>query len=148
MTDGALNLAGLTIVSLRSRWTNAFGNPPPPRAGRELLELGVSWQQQSKTHGGYDRAVREQIVLLVSDLRSGEEPGASHLPQKINSGATLVREWRGKTYQVQVLDKGFVFENRVWRSLSEIACEITGAHWNGPLFFGLKKKSARRKEAA
>lgn len=148
MTDGALNLASLTIASLRNLWTNAFGNPPPPRAGRELLELGVGWQQQSKVHGGHDREVREHVTLLMTDLRSGKEPGASQPPQKINSGATLVREWRGKTYQVQVLGKGYVFENRVWRSLSEIAREITGAHWNGPLFFGLKKKSARRKEAA
>mgnify|MGYP003627865474 CR=1 FL=1 len=147
MTDTAFPLGGLTIASLRSHWTNAFGTLPPPRAGRELLELGAGWQQQSKTHGGHDRAVRESIALLVSDLRSGKEPGASRPPQKINAGATLVREWRGKTYQVQVLDKGYVFENRVWRSLSEIAREITGAHWNGLLFFGVKKTGTRRKEA-
>jgi hypothetical protein len=29
---------------------------------------------------------------------------------------------------------------RHWRSLSVIAREITGGHWSGPRFFGLKEK--------
>lgn len=53
-----------------------------------------------------------------------------------------MREWNGKTYQVQVIDAGYLFENKVWRSLSEIARAITGARWNGPKFFGLRQKEA------
>ncbi|HEY6300867.1 MAG TPA: DUF2924 domain-containing protein [Candidatus Binatus sp.] len=33
---------------------------------------------------------------------------------------------------------GFMFNGKRYRSLSEVAREITGAHWSGPLFFGLK----------
>ena len=42
--------------------------------------------------------------------------------------------------QVQVLEKGFVWNDKVWNSLSAIAREITGARWNGPAFFGLRSK--------
>jgi hypothetical protein len=52
-------------------------------------------------------------------------------------GTRLVREWNGRTITVEVSDSGFVHAGRSWRSLSEIARHVTGAHWSGPRFFGL-----------
>jgi hypothetical protein len=48
-----------------------------------------------------------------------------------------VREWRGETHTIIVLDGGFEWRGRHWRSLSAIAREISGGHWSGPRFFGL-----------
>jgi hypothetical protein len=45
---------------------------------------------------------------------------------------------------VLITEEGLVFEGRRYDSLSKIAREITGAHWSGPRFFGLKNASARR----
>lgn len=53
-----------------------------------------------------------------------------------------MREWQGVTHQVTVLAEGFTYRGRRYGSLSEIACRITGAHWSGPTFFGLKKRLA------
>lgn len=132
--------ADLSIEDFRLMWEKAFGNPPPPRAGRELLELGVGWQQQSKIRGGLDRATREEIALLIRDVRAGRDTALPQRKAKLGAGTTLVREWNGKTYQVQIIDAGYLFENKIWRSLSEIARVITGARWNGPKFFGLRQK--------
>lgn len=140
MTRGGPALKGLSLADLRKHWLAAYGNPPPARAGRELLELGIGWHTQSKEHGGLDRAPREQITAMVEDVRVGREPGVTKNRSDLSAGATLVREWNGRTYQVQILQTGYLFENRVWRSLSEIAREITGARWNGPKFFGLRQK--------
>ncbi|RED11401.1 DUF2924 domain-containing protein, partial [Parasphingopyxis lamellibrachiae] len=51
-------------------------------------------------------------------------------------------EWQSKTYHVLVLDDGFEHDGRHYTSLSQIARAITGAHWSGPRFFGLKKRKA------
>jgi len=48
-----------------------------------------------------------------------------------------VRDWHGTGHTVTVLEKGFAYDGKEWRSLSAIAKEITGGHWNGPRFFGL-----------
>jgi hypothetical protein len=61
----------------------------------------------------------------------------------VNPGTVLTREWAGTTHKVLVLEDGFNWNGRIWRSLSEIAFRITGTRWSGPRFFGLK----RRKEA-
>ena len=49
-----------------------------------------------------------------------------------------MREWHGVTHEVRVLDRGVLFKRRRYRSLTEVAKLITGAHWNGPQFFGLR----------
>lgn len=68
------------------------------------------------------------------------------LPRRIKPGAVLVRDWKGKSHRVTVLDKGFAFEGRTFPSLSEIAREITGTRWNGPRFFGLRPTDRPRTE--
>jgi hypothetical protein len=132
----------MSIDALRLAWEKTFGNPPPPRAGQALLALGIGWHQQSRMKGGLDRATSEEISRLVRDVRVRRE--LRIVPRKVEAGrgTTLVREWNGKTYQVQVLETGFLFENRVSRSLSEIARAITGVRCNGPKFFGLRSKEA------
>ena len=55
----------------------------------------------------------------------------------LSPGTRLIREWNGRTIAVEVREDGFVWEDRTYRSLSEIARAVTGAHWSGPRFFGL-----------
>ena len=62
----------------------------------------------------------------------------------LKPGARLVREWRGESHDVLVLETGFSWRGQTWRSLSAIAQEITGAHWSGPRFFGLVRKERGR----
>jgi hypothetical protein len=61
----------------------------------------------------------------------------------MKAGTRIVREWQGQLHEVSVLDSGFEYQNQRFRSLSEIARQITGTRWSGPLFFGLKKRSER-----
>ena len=53
----------------------------------------------------------------------------------------LVREWRGKVHVVTIGEDGDPLEGRGIGSLSEVARAITGTHWSGPAFFGLKRKA-------
>jgi hypothetical protein len=52
----------------------------------------------------------------------------------------LLREWHGRTYTVLVLEDGFEMAGERFASLSEVAHRITGAHWSGPRFFGLRRE--------
>jgi hypothetical protein len=63
--------------------------------------------------------------------------GATRRRRRVLPGARLVREWNGKTYVVDVIEGGYVFEAKVYPSLTAIAGKITGVHWSGPRFFGL-----------
>jgi hypothetical protein len=49
---------------------------------------------------------------------------------------------------VSVTDEGFEFQGKSYRSLTEIARQITGAQWSGPRFFGLTKRVSEWKSVA
>jgi hypothetical protein len=61
----------------------------------------------------------------------------------LKPGTRLLREWGGKTHTVIVLDDGFEYESERHQSLTQIARRITGTHWSGPRFFGLRKAAAQ-----
>src|ERR1700756_2187201 len=80
-----------------------------------------------------------QRLNLDSEASEARRPAP---PISLKSGARLMREWRGVTHTVLVHADGFEWNGRRYRSLTQIAREITGAHWSGPRFFGLMKRRA------
>lgn len=109
---------------------------PPPCVLRDTLLIGASRARQTR-HVATRRAIDKCLVRLE---KTGEVAGPRDLT--IKSGTRLVRSWQGRTYHVLVLDDGFEHEGRRYESLSQIARAITGAHWSGPRFFGLRKRKA------
>jgi hypothetical protein len=59
----------------------------------------------------------------------------------------LLRVWKGKTHEVTVMDRGYAYRGQKYRSLSIIAELITGAHWSGPRFFGLRSRKLVRSDS-
>jgi hypothetical protein len=56
----------------------------------------------------------------------------------------ITREYKGQLLQVKVLADGFEYEGQVYKSLTAVAHAVTGAHWNGYHFFGLKRPGGRQ----
>jgi hypothetical protein len=63
---------------------------------------------------------------------------------KLKPGAHIVREWRGTTHHVTILDDGVLFRGQRYGSLSEVARVITGSRWSGPRFFGLDSPTVEK----
>ena len=73
-------------------------------------------------------------------LAAGQPTKPTGIIRKLTPGTRLVRDWHGVGHTVTVLEDGFVYDGLQWPSLSAIAKAITGAHWNGPRFFGLTER--------
>ena len=57
----------------------------------------------------------------------------------VGAGARLVRFWQGARHEAVIRDDGrFEYNGKTYNSLSAVAKAITGTHWNGKLFFGVK----------
>jgi len=127
-------LESASTTQPRSLFQEHFGSDPGPRASRMFMQGNLSWLAQSQ-HEGYtferDRQKLSQELNKVISAQSVRR--APHRP-----GTRLIREWRGKVYDVTVVEDGFDWNGRNYRSLSRIATEITGVRWSGPRFFGLK----------
>jgi hypothetical protein len=129
-------LERLDYAALRREWRRLYRMPAPPRLSRDLLLLGIAWKIQEQILGGLSAAAKRDLADLVQRVEEGGDVPRSRVA-RLRPGARLVREWRGETHTIIVLDDGFEWRNRRWRSLSAIAREISGGHWSGPRFFGL-----------
>lgn len=68
---------------------------------------------------------------------AGELPTAS---SQLLVGARLLKAYGGRSHIVEVTADGMLYEGKLFGSLSAVAKAITGTHWNGLLFFGLRKR--------
>lgn len=139
-------LAVMKPQELRARWREVYRSVAPD-IGPDLLRRGIAYRLQERGKGGLTGSIRREIERLVKRLGQSEGALGSSAPT-LKPGTRLVRSWHDKMHQVLVLEDGFEFEGRRYVSLSQIARDITGAHWSGPRFFGLVKRAKARRHGS
>jgi hypothetical protein len=136
--EALTRLPELDFSELRQQWRALYKSDASPRLSRELLVRAVAYRMQEVALGGLRPQRQRQLRQIAQEFnQTGEIRRRAGL--ELKPGTRLVREWRGRTYQVLVLDDGFSWQGAQYRSLSAVAREITGTPWSGPLFFGLKQ---------
>ncbi|TMJ64109.1 MAG: DUF2924 domain-containing protein [Alphaproteobacteria bacterium] len=135
--EALARLPELDLGELRQRWRALYKADASPHLSRELLLRAVAYRIQEVTLGGLRPDRQRQLRQAARQFNETGEIRRRARPE-LKSGTRLVREWRGRTYEVLVLDDGFSWQGTSYRSLSALARKITGTAWSGPLFFGLK----------
>ena len=137
VTRQVLALPNCSPGELENRWRALWGSEPPRHGSREFLTRAVAYGIQAQAFGGLD-AQTLQLLRKANQVKGvPPKPRANRLTK----GSKLFREWHGETHEVLVLEKGFAWRGETYSSLSAIARAITGVHWNGWAFFGLKHRT-------
>ena len=157
VTKEVAALKRLTMQDLRAQYAEVFGDATPS-GNRAWLVKRVIWRLQALAEGDLSARARQRAAELASDAElrvvpppppRQPKPPATPTPTAAAPGAprsraggpmpstVLTRTYKGERLEVRVLATGFEFEGAVYGSLSAVAKAITGAHWNGRLFFGL-----------
>ena len=118
--------------ALRTLYEQVFHRSAPKRARVELLRKNLVWAVQAHQQGHAPGPLRQSLINASHKLQINK--------QSVNyrAGTRLVREWQGQTYEITILDKGYLWQGKTYRSLTAIANTITGTSYSGPRFFGLK----------
>lgn len=130
-------------LELTQAWKNTFGSSPPPNTSQDMMRLIVGWEIQAKTARSDIRALKAAINKILRSTNDGTDEITSAIAAllkpkiDLSPGTRLSRDWQGNTYVVDVLDKGFAFNGKLFSSLTPIAKTITGSHRSGPHFFGV-----------
>jgi hypothetical protein len=125
-----LALETISKAELKDRWAKLTGLPVP-RVSAGLLRLAIAWELQAREFGGLSRQTQQLL---------GQHERGKTRTRGAEPGMRLVRAWNGRTHVVTIgEDKVIRWNEREWRSLSEVARAITGTRWSGPAFFGLKQ---------
>jgi len=168
-------LSRMTVGELREKYLDVFGEETRSYH-KEFLQKRITWRVQALAEGDLSERARRRAEELANDadlrIRAPRDPAekgsadvkkrtvtsrasGSRDPRLPLPGTLLAREFRGRDIVVKVLDNGFEFDGRRYKSLSAIAKEVTGSKWNGFLFFGIagggtaqggNRKAKRRNE--
>jgi Protein of unknown function (DUF2924) len=158
------SLRRASMADLRKKYREAF-QEETRCTHREHLFRRIAWRLQALAEGDLSERARERAHLIAQDgdLRinapreffivggervrtTGDRKQREQDRRLPLAGSLLTRKWKGRTVLVEVLAKGFRYENRQYSSLSAIAVAITGTRWNGLAFFGLTSPAPARKE--
>jgi hypothetical protein len=138
--DGEIaRLVDRSTQELRRVWWTLHHAGPPLGLSRDLIIRGLADKLQQRARSGASRALQRRLRTLAAEFERGARSFDPDIVLK--TGATLVRQWRGHTHTVLVREDGFEYDGQRYRSLTVIAEQITGAHWSGPRFFGLSKRT-------
>jgi DUF2924 family protein len=140
-------LESLALNQLRSRWKLLYEIEAPPHLSRDLLRRAVAYRMQENVLGGLKPATRRLLRRVAEDARL-RKPTKVVPTRRVGPDAILIREWGGTRHEVTVLENGAMFRGKRYRSLSQVARAITGSHWSGPLFFGLKASAREASNGA
>ena len=116
---------------------------------RLYLWRKIAYRLQEREHGSLSVKAKDRLKVLIEEydpinnkaLRP-DRP-VSCLPASTKDkrlpipGTVITKEYKDAKYRVKILEKGFEYNGKIYKTLSAIAKEITGAHWNGYLFFNL-----------
>ena len=131
-------LPRLPKPELLALWRELFAKPAHPRLRRNLMIPLLAYRLQEQAYGGLKPATRKRLQKLTAELEQSRKSPLALLP-RLKTGTKLLRQWQGEMHEVLVADEGFEYRGVRYESLSEIARQITGTRWSGPLFFGLKQ---------
>lgn len=151
-------LRQMTTAQLRLKYHELFGQASHSNH-KDYLFRRVAWRMQALAQGGLSERARlfaQQITqdadlrlcppnkfLQAPPLRVASAPTAD--PRLPAPGTLLVKRYKNDTITVTVLEHGFQYGERIYKSLSAIARAVTGTQWNGYSFFGLSSRKGCRR---
>ncbi|MDV6248566.1 DUF2924 domain-containing protein [Wolbachia endosymbiont of Zaprionus taronus] len=132
-----MNLERKSLAELRKIWKKVYGEEAP-RYSKKYLIPRLAYRMQEKAYGEMSRKGAKRLEYLADRLEKGKRISSDKLPVE---GTELILERGEETHAVMVTDKGLIYKEEFYTSLSAVAGRIMGMSYNGPLLFGMRDKS-------
>ncbi len=146
-------LRQMTTAQLQLKYRELFGQASHSNH-KDYLFRRVAWRMQAVAEGGLSERASAYAREIAADpdlrLCAPKKPieiqpavrvaNASRQldPRVPPPGTQLIKRYKDETLTVTVLEDGYQYGDRIYKSLSAIARQVTGTQWNGYVFFGLR----------
>ncbi|MBR0459234.1 MAG: DUF2924 domain-containing protein [Victivallales bacterium] len=136
-----VEIGQMNIQALRKYYKELYGVETKQKC-KELLRRRIAYRLQERRYGGLSQADAEFLDSLadqdpLANLNLVTIPYQQGM--KIIPGTKFVREWHGVTYEAIFRGRRqYEYRGRIYSSLTAISTLITGTHWSGTTFFGVR----------
>ena len=142
------------IMALKEAPLNALQKKYGELYGKEALSNNrtylwrrIAYRLQELEYGGLSKKAQKRLKELIElydpiNNRTLRSKSIKKRPDFRDErlpipGTVIVKNYKGKKLEVKVLEKGFEYNNKIYRTLTRLAREITGSHWSGYEFFNI-----------
>ena len=140
-------LKDASISELKQKYSELFPGKKASSDNRTYLWQKIAYRIQELEYGGLPEEAQNKVKELAQEYdpinNKTLRPNAVKIQQLLRDqrlpipGTIITKEYKGLTIEVKILEKGFEYNSKTYKSLTAIAKEITGCHWNGYLFFNM-----------
>jgi len=135
-------LYGMPTNVLKERFLAMFPEKNAP-SNKDFLCRRIAYKLQEDAFGSLSTNAADQLNRLKTELDPLKDLGQRQpqgpkekQPRNIPlPGTIIMKVYKGRLLQVKVLQKGFEYEGKSYRSLTHLAREITGVPQSGFVFF-------------
>ncbi|WP_395461720.1 DUF2924 domain-containing protein [Wolbachia endosymbiont (group A) of Therophilus tumidulus] len=110
-----MNLDRKPLDELREIWKKVYGEEAP-RYSKKYLIPRLAYRMQEKAYGEMSRKGSKRLEYLADRLEKGKRISSDKLPVE---GTELILERGEETHAVMVTDKGLIYREEFYTSLSE-----------------------------
>ncbi len=147
-----MELKEKSLAELKAKYEELFPGQQAPSNNKVFLWRKIAYRIQELEYGGISTETQTKIQQLIQqydpinnkalrpDATTENQPKKHDLSRDKRlpiPGTVIIKEYKGIKLEIKILESGFEYHNKVYKSLTAIAKEVTGAHWNGYLFFNL-----------
>lgn len=124
----------MDLISLATKAINVSTTKEVSYMANIFQKRIKNWEDQ---YGSISLGIQRKIDKLVEYYDKTQNIEKENKTLSITDGTKLVLEFKGKRYLVTVIQNGYEYNGKKYKSLSAIANEITGTSWNSKKFFGV-----------
>jgi hypothetical protein len=147
LINAIMALKTASLEELKAKYAAILGQASPCSNNKAYLWRKIAYRLQEVEYGGLSAETQSRISELIERydpvnnkmFRPQNEPGKNRGTGRDTRlpipGAIIRKEYKGQILEVKVLERGFEYQGQIYRTLSSVAKAVTGAHWNGHLFF-------------
>ncbi|NTV28768.1 MAG: DUF2924 domain-containing protein [Candidatus Omnitrophica bacterium] len=147
LIERIMALKEASLEALKAEYGALYGQESPCSSNKVLLWRKIAYRMQELQYGGLRDDTKNKINELIerydpvnnNTLRPKKNPGKEgkngrdkRLPIP---GAIIRKEYKDQLIEVKVLENGFEYQGKAYKTLSSVATAVTGDHVNGYTFF-------------
>ena len=126
-----LALKTKTVKELREQYKALFNKEPLPNSTIKKLQERIAYRLQELAFGGLTDESKSKLLKIAE----GKDVVLARKHKDLLPGTIITRKWQGINHKVEVMENGFYYSGKKYKTLSPIALDITGTKWNGKRFF-------------
>jgi len=146
-----LTLKEASVPELQKRYSELFDGKKAASNNKTYLWQRIAYRIQELEYGGLPEEARDKAEELAKEYdpinnKALRQNGINNgIDKRCNSrdtrlpipGTIIIKNYKGAEIGVKILEKGFEYNGKVYKTLTAIAKKVTGSHWNGYLFFNM-----------